>query len=157
MSHIDVILISINFNIIFTIPQLNLMSQIQNNQKQNYYELSKKFLSLKEKFKDWFNFEAIPTWKYYGIDSIKGGFFEALDHKLRPIESPKRTRVICRQIYVFTLAYEFNKGDDLEKIISQGYRFLFSNLKCKNGFFSYSYSNLLEENDDKFFLYEQSL
>ena len=111
------------------------MSQIQNNQKQNYYELSKKFLSLKEKFKDWFILDAIPTWKNYGIDSNNGGFFEALDNKLRPIEAPKRTRVICRQIYVFTLADKFSKGNDVKKIISEGYRFLFSKLKCNNGFF----------------------
>ena len=132
------------------------MSHMQNNYQPNFYELNKKFLSLQKKFKDWFIFDAIPIWKKYGVDWDDGGFFEALDHESNPIESPRRTRVICRQIYVFTVAYELSKANELKSIISEGYRYLLSKLQCDSGFFAYSYSNLEKANDKKVFLYEQA-
>jgi mannose/cellobiose epimerase-like protein (N-acyl-D-glucosamine 2-epimerase family) len=64
----------------------------------------------------WMNEEALPLWSTSGVDKAEGGFFEAL----RPDGSDagmgfKRTRVMARQVYVFSHAYTlgFNCGRDI--------------------------------------------
>lgn len=53
----------------------------------------------------WMFDAALPFWGSAGIDRRRGGFFEELDLNGQPTAVAfKRTRVICRQIYVFSHA-----------------------------------------------------
>lgn len=53
----------------------------------------------------WFMESALPLWSARGLDRVRGGFHEALDHQtLKDTSDFKRLRVVTRQIYVFSAA-----------------------------------------------------
>ena len=55
--------------------------------------------------RDWMFNAALPLWAQAGVDRVDGGFVEQLDFQGRDAGAPgKRTRVTCRQIYVFSHA-----------------------------------------------------
>lgn len=48
---------------------------------------------------------ALPFWAEVGEDRVRGGFHEALDASSTPLpDAPRRLRVACRQVYVFSHA-----------------------------------------------------
>ncbi len=54
---------------------------------------------------DWLRNAAWPLWLSHGIDTTRGGFFEALDLTHRRCSADyRRLRVVARQIYVFSEA-----------------------------------------------------
>jgi len=55
--------------------------------------------------RSWMFDAALPFWGDAGVDRGRGGFFEELDFSGRPTAVPfKRTRAMCRQVYVFSHA-----------------------------------------------------
>jgi len=67
---------------------------------------------------------ALPLWGTAGVDRARGGFFEELDLSGRPTAVPfKRTRAMCRQVYVFSHAAMLGwaPGADLS---AMGYEYL---------------------------------
>jgi len=55
--------------------------------------------------RSWMFDAALPFWGSAGVDIARGGFFEELDLAGRPTAVPfKRTRAMCRQVYVFSHA-----------------------------------------------------
>jgi N-acylglucosamine 2-epimerase/mannose-6-phosphate isomerase len=67
-----------------------------------------------DEIRSWMFDKALPFWAEAGMDS-RGGFVEAVDFKGRPAPLPfKRTRVACRQTYVFAHAAELGWAPGLE-------------------------------------------
>jgi N-acylglucosamine 2-epimerase/mannose-6-phosphate isomerase len=67
---------------------------------------------------------ALPLWGGAGVDRVRGGFYEELDLAGRPTAVPfKRTRAMCRQVYVFShgAMLGWTPGDDLARL---GYEYL---------------------------------
>ncbi|MDX2239015.1 MAG: AGE family epimerase/isomerase [Hyphomonadaceae bacterium] len=55
--------------------------------------------------RSWMFDAALPLWASKGVDHDHGGFLEELDFAAAPTDAPlKRTRVTCRQTYVFAHA-----------------------------------------------------
>ena len=55
--------------------------------------------------RSWMFDAALPFWGDAGVDRRRGGFYEELDLAGRPTDVPfKRTRAMCRQVYVFSHA-----------------------------------------------------
>ena len=64
--------------------------------------------------RSWMFDHALPLWANNGVDPL-GGFIEALDFEGQPAPLPfKRTRVACRQTYVFAHAAELGWAPGLE-------------------------------------------
>jgi mannose/cellobiose epimerase-like protein (N-acyl-D-glucosamine 2-epimerase family) len=65
----------------------------------------------------WWMFDAaLPFWAERGVDRTRGGYVERLTLASEDAAAPfKRTRVTCRQVYVFSHAFElgWNRGRDL--------------------------------------------
>jgi N-acylglucosamine 2-epimerase/mannose-6-phosphate isomerase len=67
---------------------------------------------------------ALPFWGTAGVDTKRGGFVEALDLAGRPTPVPfKRTRAMCRQIYVFSHAAMLGWAPGAE-LSAMGYEYL---------------------------------
>lgn len=61
--------------------------------------------TLKAEIDDWLFQRALPFWRTNGVDRAHGGFAEALTFEGADAASAfKRTRVACRQVYVFSHA-----------------------------------------------------
>lgn len=82
------------------------------------------------KLKDWLFEAALPLWSSVGTDHRNGGFFEKIDKSVVPIEAPRRTRVVCRQIYSFGAAGAMGWKGDARGAVEHGWTFLKSN--CMN-------------------------
>jgi N-acylglucosamine 2-epimerase/mannose-6-phosphate isomerase len=58
-----------------------------------------------EDVRNWMFESALPFWADCGVDQRRGGFYEDLDFDGRATATPfKRTRTMCRQVYVFAHA-----------------------------------------------------
>lgn len=76
-----------------------------------------------EEIRTWLFEAALPFWAKNGVDP-RGGFYEELDLEGRPTAIAfKRTRVICRQIYVFSHASVLGWKEGLP-VAAAGYEFL---------------------------------
>jgi N-acylglucosamine 2-epimerase/mannose-6-phosphate isomerase len=74
--------------------------------------------------RDWVFGAALPFWAERGVDHARGGFYEELDGSGRPTAVPfKRTRVICRQTYVFAHAATLEWTPGLQ-LAERGYEYL---------------------------------
>jgi mannose/cellobiose epimerase-like protein (N-acyl-D-glucosamine 2-epimerase family) len=72
----------------------------------------------------WMFDAALPFWGDAGVDRRRGGFFEELDLEGRPTAVAfKRTRAMCRQVYVFSHAALLGWGPGGE-LASNGYAYL---------------------------------
>jgi len=118
---------------------------------------------MKEKIKklnieilNWFLKDVIPRWENDGVDYESGGFFEEINKK-GPILLPKRTRVVCRQIYVFYIAYKLTLKQKFLNLIDHGAEFLLQYLlTLEKDSFIYSFDLTSKKKNTKLYLYEQS-
>ncbi len=79
-----------------------------------------------QRLHDWIANKGLPFWSEQGLDRTYGGFIEAFEFSGQDSELPyKRTRVTCRNIYVFAHAHVL-KFADYKDIITQGTDFLVS-------------------------------
>lgn len=58
------------------------------------------------RLKSWLFDHALPLWWEVGVDWTRGGFFERISYDGRPVEAPRRLRVVARQTWVFAAASE---------------------------------------------------
>ncbi len=73
-------------------------------------------ISTREAIHAWMFDQALPFWSAHGIDSVRGGFIEQLTFNGQDAGVAfRRTRVACRQIYVFSHAaiLGWRAGNDL--------------------------------------------
>ncbi len=57
--------------------------------------------------RSWLLERALPLWLAHGVDTTRGGFFEALDLKSYHCAAPfRRLRVVARQVVVFSQAHQ---------------------------------------------------
>jgi mannose/cellobiose epimerase-like protein (N-acyl-D-glucosamine 2-epimerase family) len=72
----------------------------------------------------WMFDAALPFWGDAGVDRQRGGFFEELDLAGRPTAAAfKRTRAMCRQIYVFSHAATLGWAEG-DALAAMGYDYL---------------------------------
>ena len=70
-----------------------------------------------KRIRHWLFEETLPLWSTAGVDTINGGFHEALTFHTEPVPRPKRMRTMGRQIYAFGVAHEMGwKGPSLDLI-----------------------------------------
>lgn len=72
-----------------------------------------------DEIRRWMFEHALPLWADAGIDRAAGGFHETLDFTARPEASSfRRTRVACRQTYVFSHAATLGwaRGEDVSRL-----------------------------------------
>lgn len=104
----------------------------------------------------WFLTQAFPLWSTQGVDRQHGGFFEKLDAQGRPLEEPRRTRVVARQLYVCATAKPLGWPGDTKGLLTHGLDFLLNRLRCPDGTFATSFDVRHGERNAHFDLYEQA-
>ena len=107
-------------------------------------------------WQSWFLTEAFPLWSNQGVDRQRGGFFEKLDAQGHPVEEPRRTRVVARQLYVCATAKPLGWQGDTKGLLTHGLNFLLNRLRCPDGTFATSFDVCSGERNDHFDLYEQA-
>jgi mannose/cellobiose epimerase-like protein (N-acyl-D-glucosamine 2-epimerase family) len=99
-----------------------------------------KILSIAEEANDWLFNAALPIWYDKGVDWRQGGFFESLEFS--NLSSPstfKRTRVLTRQIYVFSYAVRCGNSHYLKALL-HGIDFLLNHARLPSGGFASKFS-----------------
>jgi mannose-6-phosphate isomerase len=77
--------------------------------------------------------DALPRWSDTGVDSRRGGFFEKIAMDGRPLEEPRRARVVARQIYVFATAARQGWLPSADAHVEHGLRFLLDRMRTEGG------------------------
>ena len=86
----------------------------------------------------WLVDAALPLWSTAAVDRAAGGFFEKMDDAGRPVEEPRRTRVVARQIYVFATAARHDWSHGADALIDHGIDFLLGALRQADATFAAS-------------------
>lgn len=110
------------------------------------------YLTLKE----WLFEAALPTWNTVGRDDQNGGFFEKITKSMEPVEAPRRTRVVCRQIYSFAAGDTMGWQGGAKEAVQHGWNFM--KRHCFNADRSVTMTLNLESGDCKtdFNLYDHA-
>lgn len=90
----------------------------------------------RDALRHWLVAHALPLWGTAGVDRVGGGFFEKLTRDGRPVEEPRRARVVTRQIYVFATAARHGWWDGADAVVEHGLRFLLDVQQRGDGLFS---------------------
>lgn len=106
--------------------------------------------------RQWLTGQALPLWSSNGVDWGGGGFFEQLDLAADPVEAPRRTRVVARQIYVFATAARRGWLTGADELVEHGLRFLLGRMRLADGRFASSVRPDGTLVDGRFDLYEQA-
>ncbi len=110
----------------------------------------------RDAWQDWFLTQAFPLWSTRGVDRRHGGFFEKLDAQGHPVEEPRRTRVVARQLYVCATAQRLGWQGGTSGLLAHGLDFLLNRLRCPDGTFASSFNVRTGERNGHFDLYEQA-
>lgn len=105
---------------------------------------------------DWLIDRALPLWEERATDRIGGGFFELLDAQARPVEAPRRTRVVARQLYVHAVTAQRGWSSQGQALATHALDFLLGRLLQPEGHFASAVSPSGEVLDPVFDLYEQA-
>jgi len=81
----------------------------------------------------WFLETALPFWWESGADHVNGGWFEKMDDSCRPLEEPRRARLVARQIFVFSVAPEVGWTGPWRQAVGHGLDFLNRHLLREDG------------------------
>lgn len=103
----------------------------------------------------WLKRDALPRWRETGVDA-GGGFHELLDIDARPVDAPRRTRVVARQLYVFATAQRRGWMQHADVVARHARSFLLGRLQRPDGSFASSVSPTGDVIDARFDLYEQA-
>jgi mannose/cellobiose epimerase-like protein (N-acyl-D-glucosamine 2-epimerase family) len=114
------------------------------------------FVCVRTELLGWFTAQAMPLWSTAGTDWTLGGFVEKLDHHGLPVAEPRRTRVVARQLYVFSVARKLGWATDPTPWIDHGLAFLFERLHQPDGTFAAGVSPEGILLNPRFDLYEQA-
>ena len=104
----------------------------------------------------WFLKQALPLWLDRGVDRQQGGFFEKIDAQGHPIEEPRRTRVVARQLHVISAAPSLGGQPACAELLHHGLDFLLTRLRCPDGTFATSFDVRTGVRNEAFDLYEQA-
>lgn len=115
-----------------------------------------RFLASVDAFRHWFLTQAMPLWASQGVDLERGGFFEKLDLNGRPLDEPRRTRVVARQIYVFCVAIKLGWQGDAQPLVLHGLDFLLNRLRAPDHTFHSAVTPEGAVVNPRFDLYEQA-
>lgn len=107
-------------------------------------------------FLNWFCTQAMPLWTTAGVDLAQGGFAEKLDVHGQPVDEPRRTRVVARQLYVWAVAENLGWPHDTSGLIAHGLDFLLTRLLQADGTFASSVTPQGQVVNPQFDLYEQA-
>jgi mannose-6-phosphate isomerase len=110
----------------------------------------------RQAWQTWFLRQALPLWRAHGVDLQQGGFHEKLDAQGKPVDEPRRTRVVARQLYVFATAPLLGDAHDAHVLVDHGLRFLRERLLAEDGTFHAAYSLQGARANPRFDLYEQA-
>lgn len=111
---------------------------------------------VRDELRSWLCEQALPLWATAGVDREHGGFFEQLDASGRPIEEPRRTRVVARQIYVFATAERHGWWPGAAELVDHGLHFLLGRLLRPEGWYASAVTPSGEVVRQEFDLYEQA-
>ena len=106
--------------------------------------------------RDWLVDQALPLWTRIGVDRSGGGYHEQIDRQGRPVEAPRRTRVVARQVYVFATAARRGWAADADESVEHGLHFLLHKSKKSDGTFASAVDTSGNVLDARFDLYEQA-
>lgn len=104
----------------------------------------------------WCSAQSLPLWSTAGTDWGQGGFFEKLDAGGCPVEEARRTRVVARQLYVFSVARQLGWAGDHRRWVRHGLDFLLHRLQQSDQTFASSVTPQGEVVNATFDLYEQA-
>lgn len=105
---------------------------------------------------DWLERSALPWWAQHGVDWAQGGFIERFTAAGTPLDEPRRTRVVARQIHVFATAAQRGLLPGAERIVDHGLDFLLHRLRKADGSFAASVSAGSDVEQSPFQLYEHA-
>lgn len=74
--------------------------------------------------KKWLFEAALPTWNTVGRDDQNGGFYEKITKSMEHVEAPRRTRVVCRQIYSFAAGDTMGWQGGAKDAVQHGWNFM---------------------------------
>lgn len=104
----------------------------------------------------WFVQQAAPLWSTTGTDWDQGGFHEKLDGSGDPVQEARRTRVVARQLYVFSVAKRLGWAADHRRWVAHGLDFLLNRLQQADHTFASSVTPQGQVVNATFDLYEQA-
>lgn len=122
----------------------------------NVAAISADFSRVRAELLEWFTTQAMPLWSTAGTDWVQGGFAEKLDAQGSPVDEPRRTRVVARQIYVFSVARKLGWQGDAPRWVTHGLDFLLTRLRQPDGTFASSVTPDGQVVNARFDLYEQA-
>lgn len=122
----------------------------------NVAAISADFSLVRAELLEWFTTQAMPLWSTAGTDWAQGGFAEKLDAQGSPVDEPRRTRVVARQIYVFSVARKLGWQGDAPRWVTHGLDFLLTRLRQPDGTFASSVTPDGQVVNARFDLYEQA-
>ena len=104
----------------------------------------------------WFSTQALPLWSTTGTDWVRGGYAEKISAHGQAQDEPRRTRVVARQLYVFSVARKLGWQTDPTPWLDHGLAFLFDRLRQPDGTYAAGVSPEGEVLNPRFDLYEQA-
>src|SRR5882672_8655656 len=83
----------------------------------------------------WLFNKALPLWADRGVDTKNGGFYEELAQDGSIVDSPRRTRLVSRQIFAFATAAEmgWQETTTAHDLVNHGLDFLLNKCVSENG------------------------
>lgn len=106
-------------------------------------------------FRSWMLDCALPLWKRAGTDP-RGGFHEMLDTSVRPVEAPRRTRLVARQLFVWSVAHRLGWIGAGPELVEHGWAALQRHILGSTGFAIASATATGEVIDPRFSRYDQA-
>lgn len=104
----------------------------------------------------WLSSQALPLWSTTGTDWARGGYAEKISALGHVQDEPRRTRVVARQLYVFSVARKLGWETDPTPWLDHGLAFLFDRLRLPDGTYAAGVSPEGEVLNTRFDLYEQA-
>lgn len=90
---------------------------------------------LRDLLKTWANHTAFPMWWNVGADHAGGGFFETIQQSGQAIDSPRRGRVLPRQIYAFAAARDLHWTGPWREAVDHGLAYYLTAYRRPDGLF----------------------
>jgi mannose/cellobiose epimerase-like protein (N-acyl-D-glucosamine 2-epimerase family) len=120
------------------------------------HRLPPEFDTQRQQLTRWFIEQAMPFWGTQGTDWAHGGFFERFSLGGQPLDEPRRTRVVARQVYVATQAKALGWTGPFDALLAHGLSFLLGKLRQSDHTFAASVTVGGEVVNASFDLYEQA-
>jgi mannose/cellobiose epimerase-like protein (N-acyl-D-glucosamine 2-epimerase family) len=90
---------------------------------------------LRDLLKGWALSTAFPLWWTVGADHKNGGFFETIEQSGEAKDSPRRGRVLPRQIYAFAAAKDLGWTGPWREAVEHGLSYYLDIYRKPNGLF----------------------